>query len=124
QEHLAPRLPVRGEEAPAEIEILEDGIPYGVRLADGLQTGLFLDQRANRRRVREAVSGKRVLNLFAYTCAFSIAAARGGAARTVSVDAAVTALERGRHGFERAGVACGSAHTFAAEDAFGWLRRG
>jgi 23S rRNA (cytosine1962-C5)-methyltransferase len=123
QEHLAPRLPVRGEEAPAEIEILEDGIPYGARLADGLSTGVFLDQRANRHRVREAAKGKRVLNLFAYTCAFSIAAARGGAARTVSVDAAVTALERGRQGFERAGVALGTDHVFAAEDAFTWLRR-
>jgi len=123
REDLAPKLPVRGEEAPFEIEILEDGIPYGVRLADGLQTGIFLDQRNNRRRVREASNGRRVLNLFAYTCAFSIAAARGGATRTVSVDAAVTALERGRRGFERAGVPCGAEHAFAAEDAFAWLRR-
>jgi 23S rRNA (cytosine1962-C5)-methyltransferase len=122
-EALAPKLPVRGTEAEAELEILEDGIPYGVRLADGLQTGIFLDQRANRRRVREASKGKRVLNLFAYTCAFSIAAARGGAARTVSVDAAVTALERGRQGFLRAGIACGTEHVFAAEDVFAWLRR-
>jgi 23S rRNA (cytosine1962-C5)-methyltransferase len=123
REDLAPKLPARGEPAPFEIEILEDGVPYGVRLADGLSTGIFLDQRGNRRRVREASSGKRVLNLFAYTCAFSIAAARGGAARTVSVDAALTALERGRAGFERAGIACGAAHVFAAEDAFAWLRR-
>jgi 23S rRNA (cytosine1962-C5)-methyltransferase len=98
-------------------------VPFAARLADGLSTGIFLDQRANRRRVREASRGKRVCNLFAYTCGFSIAAARGGAARTVSVDASALALERGRAGFERAGVTCGAAHVFAAEDVFAWLRR-
>ncbi len=123
REDLAPKLPVRGEEAPFEIEVLEEGVPYGVRLADGLQTGIFLDQRANRRRVRENATGKRVCNLFAYTCAFSIAAARGGAVRTVSVDASVTALERGREGFARANLARGAEHAFVAEDAFAWLRR-
>jgi 23S rRNA (cytosine1962-C5)-methyltransferase len=123
REDLAPVEPVRGSPAPPEIEVLEDGIPYGVRLGDGLSTGLFLDQRANRRRVREASSGKRVLNLFAYTCAFSVAAARGGATRTVSVDAAAVALERGRQNFARAGVDEGPAHAFVAEDVFAWLGR-
>jgi 23S rRNA (cytosine1962-C5)-methyltransferase len=123
QEHLAPRLPVRGDPAPDEIEVLEDGVPYGVRLADGLQTGLFLDQRQNRARVQAASAGKRVLNLFAYTCAFSVVAARGGAARTVSVDGSLPALERGRLNFTRAGVALDDRHAFAAEDVFSWLRR-
>jgi len=123
REDLAPVGPVRGEAAPSEIEILEGGIPYGVRLGDGLSTGLFLDQRANRRRVSEASAGKRVLNLFAYTCAFSVAAARGGAARTVSVDAAAVALARGRENFARAGIALDAAHAFVAEDVFAWLGR-
>jgi 23S rRNA (cytosine1962-C5)-methyltransferase len=123
REDLAPRGPVRGEPAPPEIEVFEDGIPYGVRLGDGLSTGLFLDQRANRRRVRETSEGKRVLNLFAYTCAFSVAAARGGATRTVSIDAAAVALERGQHNFARAGIACNGAHAFVAEDVFVWIER-
>jgi 23S rRNA (cytosine1962-C5)-methyltransferase len=123
REDLAPKLPVRGTAAPFDVTVLENGIPYGVRLGDGLQTGLFLDQRLNRLRVREASKDKRVANLFAYTCAFSVAAARGGARETVSVDASVTALERGRHNFELAGVAPGSAHTFAAEDVFAWVAR-
>jgi 23S rRNA (cytosine1962-C5)-methyltransferase len=121
KEDLAPALPVRGSAAPFEIEILEDGTPYGVRLRDGLQTGIFLDQRATRRRVREASSGLRVCNLFAYTCGFSVAAARGGARQTVSVDVAVTALERGRQNLARAGFASGAAHAFVAEDVFAWL---
>jgi len=123
REDLAPRLPVRGTEAPPELVVLESGIPYGVRLGDGLQTGIFLDQRTNRLRVREASKDRRVCNLFAYTCAFSVAAARGEAKATVSVDAAATALERGRQNFERAGIACGAAHTFVAEDAFAWIER-
>jgi 23S rRNA (cytosine1962-C5)-methyltransferase len=123
REELAPSEPVRGSAAPSELTVLEHGIPYDVRLGDGLQTGFFLDQRNNRLRVREAAKGSRAANLFAYTCSFSVAAAKGGANETVSVDAAVTALERGRANFERAGIACGRAHTFVAEDAFTWLER-
>lgn len=129
RDDLAPALPVRGEPtATAEIVVQEEGIPYRVRLGDGLSTGIFLDQRPNRRLVRELAKGGQVLNLFSYTCAFSVAAALGGAARTVSVDASVLALERGRANFEAAGVALGgtgprAAHSFVAEDAFAWLAR-
>ena len=128
RDDLAPRAARAGEPTPAaEIEIREEGVPYRVRLGDGLSTGIFLDQRPNRRLVREISSGAHVLNLFSYTCAFSVAAALGGAARTVSVDASVLALERGRSNFEAAGVALGSgpsaAHSFVAEDVFAWLAR-
>lgn len=128
RDDLAPALPVRGAPTPTpEIEIREEGVPYRVRLGDGLSTGIFLDQRPNRRLVREIASGAHVLNLFSYTCAFSVAAVLGGAARTVSVDASVLALERGRSNFEAAGVALGTgpgaAHTFVAEDVFAWLAR-
>ncbi len=125
---IAPALPVRGETASPEIQILEEGIPYKVRLGDGLSTGIFLDQRSNRRLVREVAPDARVLNLFSYTCAFSVAAALGGARTTVSVDASVLALERGRANFEAAGISLGvkgpgAAHTFVAEDVFAWLAR-
>ena len=128
RDDLAPALPVRGAPTPApEIEIREEGVPYRVRLGDGLSTGIFLDQRPNRRLVREISKGAHVLNLFSYTCAFSVAAALGGAARTVSVDASVLALEWGRRNFEAAGVALGTgpsaAHSFVAEDVFSWLAR-
>jgi 23S rRNA (cytosine1962-C5)-methyltransferase len=123
RDDLAPRAPVRGEAAAEVLTIEEEGIPFEVRLGDGLSTGIFLDQRPNRRLVRETTRGARVANLFAYTCAFSIAAAVGGARRTVSVDASMAALERGRAGFGRAGVALGREHAFVAEDAFSWLAR-
>ncbi|MGH7270523.1 MAG: class I SAM-dependent rRNA methyltransferase, partial [Polyangiaceae bacterium] len=92
-------------------------------LGDGLSTGLFLDQRANRARVRDLARGRSVLNLFAYTCGFSVVAALGGATRTVSVDASAAALERGRANMDRAGAAAGGDHTFVAMDAFAWLAR-
>jgi 23S rRNA (cytosine1962-C5)-methyltransferase len=122
---LAPAHPVRGSAAPEELAIVEEGLPLLVRLGDGLSTGLFLDQRGNRRRVRELAAGKAVANLFAYTCAFTVAAALGGAARTVSVDASAAALERGRANLVHAGVLDRAAddHAFVAEDAFAWLAR-
>jgi 23S rRNA (cytosine1962-C5)-methyltransferase len=129
RDDLAPALPVRGVATPsAEIEVREEGVPYRVRLGDGLSTGIFLDQRPNRRLVRELARGAHVLNLFSYTCGFSVAAALGGAVRTVSVDASVLALERGRSNFEAAGISLGgsgpaAAHSFAAEDVFAWLAR-
>lgn len=123
REDLAPRAPVRGTAAPDEIVVHEEGVPFGIRLGDGLSTGIFLDQRLNRRAVRETARGAAVANLFAYTCAFSVVAAVGGARRTVSVDAALAALERGRAGFRLAGLELGREHSFVGEDAFTWLAK-
>ena len=123
RDDLAPKLPVRGSAAPDPLVIHEEGIPYRVRLGDGLSTGIFLDQRANRRRVRELAGGQSVVNLFAYTCAFSVAAAMGGAWRTISVDASVVALEWGRENMMTAGMLDAAEHLFVAEDAFTWLAR-
>lgn len=123
REDLAPRAPVRGTAAPEEVAIVEEGMPLLVRLGDGLSTGLFLDQRANRRRVRDLARGRSVANLFAYTCAFTVAAAVGGARRTVSVDASAAALERGRANLAHAGVLDEGDHSFVADDAFAWLAR-
>jgi 23S rRNA (cytosine1962-C5)-methyltransferase len=122
-EEMAPPHPVRGSAAPRDVSILEEGVPLFVRLGEGLSTGLFLDQRNNRRRVRAESSGKTVANLFAYTCAFTAAAALGGARRTVSVDVSAGALERGRQNLAGAGVREGAEHAFVADDVFSWLER-
>ncbi len=123
RDDLAPREPVRGMAAPEEIVVHEEGVPFGFRLGDGLSTGIFLDQRLNRRALRELSTGARVANLFAYTCAFSVVAALGGARQTTSVDASLAALERGRAGFTLAGLSLGREHVFAGEDAFAWLAK-
>jgi 23S rRNA (cytosine1962-C5)-methyltransferase len=121
RDDVAPKDPVRGAAAPESFVVREEGVPYVVRLGDGLSTGIFLDQRANRRRVRELAAGGSVVNLFAYTCAFSVAAAVGGAWRTISVDASMAALERGRENLREAGALDAAEHAFVAEDAFTWL---
>jgi 23S rRNA (cytosine1962-C5)-methyltransferase len=76
-----------GKAAPPKLEVRENGLTFLVSLEQGLNTGLFLDQRKNRRDLMGRVAGKRVLNLFSYTGAFSVAASAAGASRVTSVDA-------------------------------------
>jgi 23S rRNA (cytosine1962-C5)-methyltransferase len=76
-----------GKPAPQRLEVRENGLTFLVSLEQGLNTGLFLDQRRNRRDLMVRVQGKRVLNLFAYTGAFSVAAAVAGASLVTGVDA-------------------------------------
>lgn len=68
-----------GTAAPQRLKVTENGLTFLVSMEQGLNTGLFLDQRSNRRDLMNRVKGKRVLNLFAYTGAFSVAAAVSGA---------------------------------------------
>lgn len=77
----------------------EFGLKFRVNLVDYLDTGLFLDHRETRKLIGSASKGKRVLNLFAYTCAFSIHAAAGGASFTKSVDMSNTYTAWGRENF-------------------------
>lgn len=82
---------------PSEHRVIdEDGLRYQLDLGLKQNTGLFLDMRYGRRWVREQASGKRVLNLFAYTCGFSVAAIAGGAQQVINLDMARSALSRGR----------------------------
>ncbi|MBE7482987.1 MAG: class I SAM-dependent methyltransferase [Polyangiaceae bacterium] len=121
-EKNAPRMPVAGEPSGDELVVSEGDLDFPVRLGDGLSTGLFVDQRDNRELVRRFAGGKRVLNLFSYTCSFSVAAARGGAREVVSVDLAQPALERGRRAFEQTGLDPAQ-HRFYQEDCVAWLGR-
>jgi 23S rRNA (cytosine1962-C5)-methyltransferase len=122
RESMAPRAPLRGEPAPDPLLVHEHGLAYEARLGDGFATGIFLDQRLGRARVRELARGKRVLNLFAYCGAFTVAAAAGGAARTVTVDASAPALERARRNLALTG-GDPLGHELLREDAAGCLRR-
>jgi 23S rRNA (cytosine1962-C5)-methyltransferase len=100
-----------GKNAPHQLKVQENGLTFLVSMEEGLNTGLFLDQRCNRRDLMQRVKGKRVLNLFAYTGAFSVAAAAAGASHVTSVDASpgytgwakdnftANRLEPGRHEF-------------------------
>jgi 23S rRNA (cytosine1962-C5)-methyltransferase len=75
-----------GNAAPQRVQVQENGLAFLVSLEEGLNTGLFLDQRENRRSLMPHMAGKRFLNLFAYTGAFSVAAAASGATQVTSVD--------------------------------------
>jgi 23S rRNA (cytosine1962-C5)-methyltransferase len=117
-----PPLPIAGEAAKARMVVTEHGMRLGVSLAEGLSTGLFVDQRENRRRVRELAQGARVLNLFSYTSSFSVAAALGGATRVVSVDQSRRPLEVARDNFRENGLEP-ERHAFLQADALDWLVR-
>ena len=82
-----------GELPPEELTITEHGLKLLVHTVLGQKTGLFLDQRDNRTFVQGIASGKRVLNLFAYTGGFSLAALAGGATHVTSADISAGALE-------------------------------
>lgn len=84
---------VRGDRVEFPIMVKENGVWFNVDLNDGPMTGIFLDQREVRERIREQYSqGKTMLNAFSYTGAFSVYAALGGADKTTSVDLAKRSL--------------------------------
>lgn len=82
------------------IEAREGGLKFLVNLTDYTDTGLFLDHRVTRDLFRARASGERVLNLFAYTGAFSVYAAAGGADRVTTVDLSNTYLGWAKRNFE------------------------
>lgn len=81
------------------LTVLEYGVKFRINLVDYLDTGLFLDHRETRRLVASVSKGKRVLNLFAYTCSFSVHAAAAGALFTKSVDMSNTYTAWGKSNF-------------------------
>jgi 23S rRNA (cytosine1962-C5)-methyltransferase len=132
----SPQL-VFGEAAPERFEILENDVRYEMSFTEGYSVGLFLDQRDNRRRfltghiaadfpltdLRFTIYDSRleILNCFAYTCGFSVCAAKAGA-RVTSLDLSKKYLEWGRRNFALNGLDS-AAHDFIYGDTFDWLRR-
>jgi 23S rRNA (cytosine1962-C5)-methyltransferase len=112
-ERVSPVLHSGDASLPLTTVVTEEGIRYGLDFAAGYSHGLFLDQRANRARVR-ALRPKRMLNTFAYTCSFSVVAAMAGA-ETVSVDLSRKSLDRGRQNFALNGIA-EDGHRFITDD--------
>jgi 23S rRNA (cytosine1962-C5)-methyltransferase len=82
--------------APERVKIREHGVRYEVDFAAGHKTGFFCDQRDNRRRFGQLVTGARVLDLCSYTGGFAISAALGGAADVTAVDLDEAAIAQGR----------------------------
>lgn len=119
-EREAPKLVVGDPAAGLQGVAVERGLKYGTDFAAGYSVGLFVDQRNNRSYVRK-VRPKTLLNCFAYTCAFSVAAAAEGA-KTVSVDLSKKSLNRGRENFTLNGYSTDD-HRFIADDVMEVLPR-
>ena len=111
------------EEPPERFTVREHGLEYEISLTQTQHTGLFLDQRDTRRRVFLAAEGKRLANLFAYTCSFSVAAVAGGAEVAFSVDVAKPGLNTGKTNFELNGLTKSGRGKFIQEDVRRWLGR-
>lgn len=121
QDKQAPQL-ISGTAPDGPFEVRELGLRYEIDLTAGYSQGLFPDQRPQRARMMERLtSGQRVLNLFAYTCAFSVAAAARGAV-TTGVDLSRPYLDWGKRNFSLNGLDP-EAHFFCRGDSFAWLGR-
>ncbi len=103
-----------------EMEAQENGLKFIINPADYLDTGLFLDHRNTRQMVRQQSEGKRVLNLFAYTGAFSVYAAAGGAAETYTLDMSATYLNWAERNLRLNGFE-GKNHRLRQVDVLEWL---
>lgn len=112
---------LRGEEPPAEIPVSESGLQFLVDIRQGQKTGFFLDQRLNRASVAALAAGRRVLDAFCYTGAFSIATARGGAAEVLGIEVSGEALKVAQRQAELNGV--GEKCRWLEGNAFDHLRR-
>lgn len=110
----------RQQRSGQSIEVLEDGLVFEVNLGDFLDTGLFLDSRILRQRVRQLARDRRFLNLFCYTGSASVHAAAGGARSSVSVDLSPTYTRWAGRNFARNDMDPAH-HRIVAADALSWL---
>ena len=98
QERFLPKAPSRLLHGmlPENLDAVEAGLSFRLRLGEAQNIGFFPDMAVGRQLVRARSAGKRVLNLFAYSCSFSVAALAGGAAQVVNLDMNRGALELGK----------------------------
>ena len=115
-----PQLMFGDANASLQTTATERHLRFGIDFAAGYSVGLFIDQRENRSYVRKT-GPRRLLNCFAYTCSFSVAAASVGA-RTVNVDLSKATLKRGRANFELNDISSED-HQFIADDVMSVLPR-
>ena len=119
-ERLPPELISGDAAASLQTTVLERNVCYALDFGAGYSTGLFLDQRENRQFVRRNAR-RRLLNCFAYTCSFSVAAGLAGS-ETLSIDLSKKSLNRGRDNFMLNRLAT-DRHRFLADDVMAVLPR-
>lgn len=117
---LSPSEPMWGEAAD-ELTVLEDGVPFLIRPGADLSIGLFSDMRPTRVWLASHAAG-RVLNTFAYTCGFGVAAKLGDADAVKNVDASRKVLAWGQENYALSGLDAPD-EDFIFGDVFDWLGR-
>lgn len=105
----------------SDFVVYEYGRAFWVNLDKYLDTGLFLDHRSTRQKIGLLASGKRFLNLFAYTGSFSVYAATGGAVSSETVDLSNTYLDWARRNFVLNQIDQ-TAHKIVRADVFQYLQ--
>jgi 23S rRNA (cytosine1962-C5)-methyltransferase len=110
-----------GDDKTAIAEITENGLKFEVDFVDGQKTGFFLDQRINREKIGALSRDATVLNCFAYTGAFSVYCAAGGAKRVLSLDISKTACAAASKNLEQNGFSSDN-HPVIDADIFTYLR--
>jgi 23S rRNA (cytosine1962-C5)-methyltransferase len=110
-----------GETVEEPFCVLESGLKFEIDFRAGYSPGLFLDQRINRQKLATLARDKSLLNTFAYTCAFGVAAAQGGAS-TVNLDLSRRYLDWGKRNYELNQISTAD-HDFIFGDVFDWLGR-
>lgn len=113
----------RSDVAAQPVLITELGLTFEVELETRLDTGLFLDHRPARQLVRQWAKDARVLNLFCYTGAFTVASADGGAASSVSVDLSPIYLEWAARNLAHNGFSTRE-HDLIDTDVMRWMEQG
>lgn len=111
----------RQSERGVELEVQEGGLAFHVNLTDYIDTGLFLDHRRMRARLRDEAEGKTFLNLYAYTGTATVYAAAGGASRTTTVDLSKTYLDWAKRNLDLNNLG-GKTHRFVRADCMQFLR--
>ena len=112
-----------GPAAPDSLVVREAGLSFLVRPAAGQKTGLFLDQRENRRLIGRLARDREVFDIFSCTGGFAVYAAAGGARRVTVVDLAPAAVEDARENLRLNGIDP-DRHAFVVADAFTWQPQG
>lgn len=113
---------ISGKGIPKDFVVIENGIKFSISFSEGGGTGLYLDQRDNRKKVQSVAAGKEVLNCFCYTTSFSMYANAGGAVKTVNVDLSKKAIEWGKTNFSLNQIDVNN-HEFIVGDVWEWVRR-
>jgi len=115
-EGMAPSFGIlAGNQPPELVQVVENGIKYGINIAEGQKSGFYCDQRDNRKVVAEHTKGKNVLDCFSYTGGFTLNAFSHGAKSVTSVDSSALAIDTLKSNLALNGFAAADHRSFQSD---------